>query len=54
VPLDAERLRKWEAVHLLHGWAQVVEAHDAGGQLAERVPLELLTWIRQRFEAALA
>ena len=54
VPLDAERLRKWEAVHLLHGWAQVVEAHDAGGALADRVPFELLAWIRERFEAALA
>ena len=51
VPLDAERLRKWEAVHLLHGWAQVVEAHDAGGQLADRVPFELYPpWIRERFE----
>ena len=33
VPLDAGRLRKWEAVHLLHGWAQVVEANDQGGAL---------------------
>ncbi len=54
VPLDAERLRKWEAVHLLHGWAQIVEAHDAGGELADRVPFELIPWIRERFESALA
>jgi aminoglycoside phosphotransferase (APT) family kinase protein len=54
VPLDAERLRKWEAVHLLHGWAQIVEAHDAGGELADRVPIELIPWIRERFESALA
>ena len=53
-PLDAERLRKWEAVHLLHGWAQVVEAHDRGGELADRVPLELLAWIENRFESAMA
>ncbi len=52
-PIDPERIKRWEAVHLLHGWAQILEAHDRGGELAARVPLDLLPWIRTRFEAAL-
>ena len=52
-PIDPDRLRRWEAVHLLHGWAQILEAHDRGGELAGRVPLELITWIEKRFESAL-
>ena len=53
-PIDPVRIRRWEAVHLLHGWAQILEAHDRGGELADRVPLDLSTWVRTRFEAALA
>jgi hypothetical protein len=53
VPIDAERLRRWEAVHLLHGWAQIAEVHQRGGAQADRVPIELLAWIRKRFESAM-
>ena len=53
-PIDPDRVRRWEAVHLLHGWAQILEAHDRGGELADRVPLELVAWIENRFESAMA
>ena len=53
-PLDPERLRHWEALHLLHGWAQVVDAHREGSRAASRVPLDLATWLRARFEWAVA
>ncbi len=51
-PLDPERLRHWEALHLLHGWAQVVDAHREGSAAASRAPLDLVTWLRARFEEA--
>ena len=54
VPIDDERLRRWEAVHLLHGWAQIAEVHERGGAQADRVPIELLAWIKKRFESAIA
>ena len=51
-PLDPDRLRHWEALHLLHGWAQVVDAHKEGSRAAERVPIELVVWLRAQFERA--
>jgi aminoglycoside phosphotransferase (APT) family kinase protein len=53
-PLDPQRLRHWEALHLLHGWAQVVDAHREGSSAADRVPIELVTWLRAQFEQAVA
>lgn len=59
--LDADRMRCWEALHALHGWAQVAMLH--AGAFADgsssagnegRVPPELATWLRGRFDAALA
>jgi aminoglycoside phosphotransferase (APT) family kinase protein len=53
-PLDPERLRHWEALHLLHGWAQVLDVHRDGSRAAARVPIELVTWLRVQFERAVA
>jgi aminoglycoside phosphotransferase (APT) family kinase protein len=57
-PLDRERLRRWEALHALHGWAQIAMLHagafdgdsSSSGDEA-RVPLALADWLRARFEA---
>ena len=58
LPLDADRLRLWEPVHLLHAWAQVEAAMTAptGAPLAEEHPLPpaLGTWVRARFERRMA
>ena len=60
-PLDPGRLRRWEALHALHGWAQVVMLHDggfAGSSSADgredAVPLALAEVLQARVEAALA
>jgi aminoglycoside phosphotransferase (APT) family kinase protein len=60
-PLDADRMRCWEALHALHGWAQVQMLHagsfaDASSSDGneQRVPLELATWLQRRFEASIA
>jgi aminoglycoside phosphotransferase (APT) family kinase protein len=53
-PLDPNRLRHWEALHLLHGWAQVLDAHREGSRAAERVPIDLVTWLRAEFERSVA
>lgn len=59
--LDADRMRRWEALHSLHGWAQVemlhagafeTESSSAGSEA--RAPRELAVWLRRRFEAALS
>jgi aminoglycoside phosphotransferase (APT) family kinase protein len=58
VPLDRRRLTTWEALHALHGWAQVRMLH-AGGFEGEssseqgRVPVEVGDFLRARFEAAI-
>lgn len=58
-PLDAVLMRRWEALHCLHGWAQVEMLHagafdgessTAGSE--RRVPRELAVWLRRRFEEA--
>ena len=59
-PLDRRRMLVWEALHALHGWAQVATLHAGGfdgesssaGEPA-RAPIELAGWLRGRFEAAL-
>lgn len=59
--LDPGRLRRWTALHALHGWAQVVMLHDGGfagsssadGQ-EDAIPLGLARVLRARVEAALA
>jgi aminoglycoside phosphotransferase (APT) family kinase protein len=60
-PLDVGRLRSWEALHALHGWAQIAMLHagafdgassSAGNE--RRVPLTLAGWLRSRFESDLA
>lgn len=59
--LDADRMRRWEALHCLHGWAQVEMLHagafdgessSAGSEA--RAARELAGWLRQRFEVALS
>lgn len=59
--LDEGRLRSWEALHALHGWAQILMLHAGafGGESSSagneaRVPIELADWLRVRFEADLA
>ena len=58
--LDEARLRSWEALHALHGWAQILMLHAGafGGESSSagneaRVPIELAHWLRARFEADL-
>lgn len=60
-PLDPDRMRCWEALHALHGWAQVRMLHaggfadassSAGGE--GRVPPALADWLRARFDASIA
>ncbi len=56
-PIDGERLRRWQAVHALHGWGQVVALHAGlfgeAGAASRNVPPELAPWLRARFEASL-
>jgi aminoglycoside phosphotransferase (APT) family kinase protein len=59
VLLDARRLTAWEALHALHGWAQVVMLHAGGFEgtssaSAADVPVALADYLRDRIEAALA
>jgi aminoglycoside phosphotransferase (APT) family kinase protein len=56
--LDQGRYRAWEALHALHGWAQVRMLHAGGfdgesSSEAGRIPLEVGDFLRGRFEAAL-
>lgn len=58
--LDPIRLRRWEALHALHGWAQVVMLHDggfAGSSSTEgredAIPLGLATVLQARVASAL-
>jgi aminoglycoside phosphotransferase (APT) family kinase protein len=55
--LDPQRMRAWEGLHALHGWAQVLTLHDGGfdGETsadAARVPVGLQSFLQDRFEAA--
>ena len=56
--LDDERMRAWEALHALHGWAQVLTLH-AGGFEGEssseqgRIPASVGDFLRGRFDAAM-
>lgn len=55
--LDADRMRAWEALHALHGWAQVALLHSGsfdGETSADqgRVPIEVAHFMRGRFEEA--
>lgn len=59
-PLDPRLLRRWEALHALHGWTQVVALHsgafDGASAAASRpaqVPADMAGWLQQRFEASL-
>lgn len=59
--LHEGRLRSWEALHALHGWAQIAMLHAGafGGESssagnAGRAPIELAHWLRARFESDLA
>lgn len=60
-PLDARLLRRWEALHALHGWSQIVALHRgafAGASSADGrqddIPLGLADGLRAEVEAALA
>lgn len=60
-PLDTDRFRAWEALHALHGWAQVAMLHagafdDASSSAGnhDAVPLDLADWLRRRFETVIA
>ena len=59
-PLDAGLVARWEALHTLHGWAQVEMLHagafesessSAGNEM--RVPASLGQWLREQCESAL-
>ena len=61
LPLEPDRLRLWEPVHLLHGWAQVEVAQGALGQPGaptdepdRRLQAALGTWFRSQFERRMA
>jgi aminoglycoside phosphotransferase (APT) family kinase protein len=58
-PLDADRLRRWEAMHCVHGWTQVAALHagllDEDSKPEEnrrRVSPQLGAWLERRFERA--
>jgi aminoglycoside phosphotransferase (APT) family kinase protein len=56
--LDGDRMGAWEALHALHGWAQVALLHAGsfdGESSADRgrVPIEVAHYMRGRFEHAL-
>jgi aminoglycoside phosphotransferase (APT) family kinase protein len=57
--LDERRMRAWEALHAVHGWAQVHTLHAGGFDGATsaevgKVPPGLTTYLRERVELALA
>jgi aminoglycoside phosphotransferase (APT) family kinase protein len=57
--LDADRMRVWEALHGVHGWAQVEMLHAGGfdgatSAEADQVPLGVRDFLRRRVEDALA
>jgi aminoglycoside phosphotransferase (APT) family kinase protein len=57
-PLDAGRLRRWDVLHGVHGWAQVEMLHAGGfhGQTTSdpsRVPLAVRDFLRARVQATL-
>lgn len=58
-PLDERRMLAWEALHAVHGWAQVHTLHAGGfdGETsadAARVPPGLVTFLQGRVDRALA
>lgn len=59
VPLDARRMLAWEALHAVHGWAQVHTVHAGGvdgtsSAEADEVPAALAEFFRRRVEHAVA
>jgi hypothetical protein len=57
--LDAGRLRVWEVLHAVHGWAQVEMLHSGGfdGETSAdpaQVPPSVGAFLRHRIEAGLA
>ncbi len=58
-PLDERRMLAWEALHAVHGWAQVHTLHTGGfdGETsadASKVPPGLVDFLRGRVDRALA
>jgi aminoglycoside phosphotransferase (APT) family kinase protein len=58
-PLDPERMRAWEAIQALQGWAQVLTLRAGGFQDESsadeaRVPAGVADFLQARVEAALA
>ncbi len=58
-PLDAERMRVWEVLHGVHGWAQVEMLHAGGFDGAtsarpEQIPLGVRDHLRARVQRTLA
>jgi len=58
-PLDERRMRAWEALHAVHGWAQVHTLHAGGfdgatSAEASKVPPGLIDYLSDRVDAALA
>jgi aminoglycoside phosphotransferase (APT) family kinase protein len=59
VPLDPDRMRIWEVLHGVHGWAQVEMLHAGGFEGASsaeagQIPPSVGTFLRARVERALA
>jgi aminoglycoside phosphotransferase (APT) family kinase protein len=55
--VDRNRLRRWEALHLLNGWAQIDSLADPGVESAsagQTIPDWIMRSIRRRLERALA
>jgi aminoglycoside phosphotransferase (APT) family kinase protein len=57
-PLDPERLRLWEVLHAVHGWAQVEMLHAGGfdgssSAEAAQIPRSVATFLQGRIEQAL-
>lgn len=58
-PLDRGRMRTWDVLHGVHGWAQVEMLHAGGfdgatSAQAEQIPLGVRDFLRQRVESTLA
>jgi aminoglycoside phosphotransferase (APT) family kinase protein len=58
-PLDRRRLRTWEVLHAVHGWAQVEMLHAGGfdGETSTapaRMPLSVRDFVRDRARRGLA
>jgi len=56
LPVDRDRLHRWEAVHLINGWAQITSLDDealASASAGRTFPKWLLRSLRRRLNRTL-